>query len=66
MGGDDSQKLLPRREYYSSPGRIRLPVRGKIQGPSAPVRDHSTPALLGLAIEGVELTIFLAAPRGPQ
>jgi hypothetical protein len=30
MGGDDSQKLLPRRGMYSSPGRRKPPAHCKI------------------------------------
>jgi hypothetical protein len=30
MGGDDSQKLMPRRGIYSSPGRSKPPAHSKI------------------------------------
>jgi hypothetical protein len=55
MGGDDSQKLLPWRGAYSSPGR-KPPAHYRIntlaQRSFAPTQFYRTPAFPGKKLEG--------------
>ena len=67
MGGDDSQRVLPWRGTCSSQRRVR--PQALWQNSSAicsRARLFRWPRSWVYAIEGAELTIFFAAPRGPQ